>query len=252
MSYLPEIHMDWLRFVVSSSSSSLPQSACRLFIPPAVALAALLVQPHAHAASATWSGSAANGNLWETSGNWAGSPAAVPGSADTATFDATATSSGVIDLGAGGVTVKTILLSGTTCPSYTFGAGAVDSQMLNFVGGGGFSGGSGNSPSTTLTCNATITLGTAASYSFGATAGPNTVVFNGKVYPASSVATGSATVNGGGRSQTFNGVLSDGVGGCKLAVAPGNGQTITLTNSNNTFSGGIYLSNSTVSVGSIK
>ena len=122
-------------------------------------------------------------------------PAAVPGPADTATFS-NAVNAGVIDLGAGGVTVNKITFTSATCPSYTLGAGAVDSQMLNFVGsGGGFTGGSGNNAATRFTNNATITLGTAASYTFGAGGGPNGgIVFNGKVYPTNSLTTGTATV----------------------------------------------------------
>jgi hypothetical protein len=67
-------------------------------------IAALALTPSlAHAANATWSG-ATSGN-WSVTTNWSANP--VPGTGDTATFNA-ASSNTVLDLGSG-VTISTLL-----------------------------------------------------------------------------------------------------------------------------------------------
>ncbi|MEI6606879.1 MAG: DUF2341 domain-containing protein, partial [Verrucomicrobiota bacterium] len=214
-----------------------------------VALLALLVHPAAHAASAIWSGGAADGNKWATSGNWAGSPAAVPGSADTATFNAAAGTGGtVIDLGSGGVTVNTITFTGPNCDAYTIGAGAVNSQSLILNGSGNAGISAGTTFSKQITVNAAITVNNSQQWLLGA--GTNPYIINGNV-TANGTAGSTKYIKINSHSCTFNGILADQVGGAKLQISGANAQTATLTNPNSSFTGGLDGDNGTVSVSSI-
>ena len=214
-----------------------------------VALLALLVHPAAHAASAIWSGGAADGNKWATSGNWAGSPAAVPGSADTATFNAAAGTGGtVIDLGSGGVTVNTITFTGPNCDAYTIGSGAVNSQSLILNGSGNAGISAGTTFSKQITVNAAITVNNSQQWLLGA--GTNPYIINGNV-TANGTAGSTKYIKINSHSCTFNGILADQVGGAKLQISGANAQTATLTNPNSSFTGGLDGDNGTVSVSSI-
>ena len=77
-----------------------------------------------HAASAEWTG--AIDSDWATPGNWNASP--VPGTGDTATFDATHNDHTIISLGAG-VTVRNLVFNRTSAP-YTVGAAPTGSEVL--------------------------------------------------------------------------------------------------------------------------
>ena len=54
-----------------------------------------------------------------------------------------------------------------------------------------------------------------------------------------------------GHKANFNGLLADQVGGAKLQMSGANAQTATLTNPNNSFTGGLFFDNGSVSVNSI-
>ncbi|MES2981605.1 MAG: DUF2341 domain-containing protein [Verrucomicrobiota bacterium] len=225
---------------------------CRLFITPVAALVTafgLLIQPSASAASATWSGAAANGNLWSTSGNWSTSP--VPGTGDTATFNAAAGASGTtIDLGSG-VTVNTIAFATSNVAAYTIGAGPVNSQslILNGSGSAGLSASAtGGTNTNQITINAALTINNTQQWVFSN--GANPWIINGNVTPnGTNGSTIQVKING--RGATFNGILADQVGGAKLQISGANANTATLTNPNNSFTGGLYFDNGNVSVNSI-
>ena len=70
----------------------------------------------AHADNATWNGT--TDATWATLGNWAGTPAAVPGTGDTATFDNGGNFNTTIDLGTG-VTINTVLFDTGSAAAYT-------------------------------------------------------------------------------------------------------------------------------------
>ena len=114
--------------------------------------------PAAHAANANWTGGGTDA-LWSNTANWSASP--VPGTGNTATFNAAAGAGGtVIDLGAG-VTVNTITFASSNVDAYTIGAGAVNSQSLTLNGSGnaGLSGSStGGTNTNQITINAAITV----------------------------------------------------------------------------------------------
>lgn len=110
------------------------RKAARLSL--AAAVAAVLAGHSAFATSDIWDGSTSA--LWSTNTNWLTDPAAVPGTGDTATFNATAVAVNnftTIDL-TGGVTISTILFDTANAAAYTIGAGAVNSQTLSLNGGG--------------------------------------------------------------------------------------------------------------------
>ncbi|MFM8764987.1 MAG: autotransporter-associated beta strand repeat-containing protein, partial [Spartobacteria bacterium] len=157
-------------------------------------IAALALTPSlAHAANATWSG-ATSGN-WSVTTNWSASP--VPGTGDTATFNA-ASSNTTLDLGSG-VTISTLLFDTANAAAYTIGSGGAGSQTLTLNNSGAIT------RESTVTnnelINANLTLGTAS-------AGTYTVTNNGT--------TGSITLAG---------AISGAIGGAKTLNIRGNGTT---------------------------
>lgn len=204
-----------------------------------ILLGSVLMTMSAKAATATWTGAAGDGNLWATPGNWSTSP--VPGTGDTATFNSTAINAGVIDLGAGGVTVTRIDFNDAACPSFTLGAGAVNSQSLTMMGTNPAFGpvpGTTNA-STTLTINAALFAGVNGVRCRTA-GGPANWVVNGDIAPASSFTTGTIGLSIE-RNATVNGMIKDGAGGASLNFTVSN--TVTLANANNAFTGGIVINN---------
>lgn len=215
---------------------------------PTFALALLAAAlPTAHAASANWSGGGTDA-LWTSTANWSATP--VPGSADTATFVGAAGAGGkIIDLGSG-VTVNTINFVGPSFAAYTIGAGAVNSQtlVLNGSGNAGFAANIGTASTSQITVNAALTVKNTQQWY--CTLGANPWVINGNVN-ANGVSGSSIQVKINGKNFTFNGLLADQVGGAKLQISGANGQTATLTNPNNSFTGGLDFDNGTVSVNTI-
>ncbi len=198
------------------------------------------------AASANWTGSGTDA-LWSNPANWSATP--VPGTGDTATFNAAAGAGGaVIDLGAG-VTVNTISFVGPSFAAYTIGAGAVNSQslVLNGSGNAGLAS-SGTATTAQITINAAITVNNTQQWVINTGAEP--WIINGSVTAnGASGLTRQLKING--RNTIFNGLLADQVGGAKLEISGANAKTAILTNPNNSFTGGLYFDNGIVSANSI-
>ena len=200
------------------------------------------------AANANWTGGGTDA-LWANTANWSASP--VPGTGNTATFDAAAGAGGaVIDLGAG-VTVNTITFASSSVAAYTIGAGTVNSQSLTLNGSGnaGLSGsGTGGTNTNQITVNAAITVNNTQQWVLSN--GANPWIINGNVTP-NGIAGSIIQIKINGHRCTFNGILADQAGGAKLQMSGANAQTATLTNANNSFTGGLYFDNGSVSVNSI-
>jgi autotransporter-associated beta strand protein len=199
------------------------------------------------AANATWTGAGTDA-LWSNAANWTVTP--VPATGDTATFNAAAGAGGaVIDLG-GGVTVNTLAFVGPSYGAYTIGAGAANAQTLTLNGSGnaGFSS-SGSATTAQITINAAVTVRNTQQWVLST--GANPWIFNGNLTPSG--ASGSTIqVKLNGKNVSFNGVLSDQAGGAKLQMSGANGATTAiLTNPNNSFTGGLFFDNGSVSVNSI-
>jgi hypothetical protein len=109
--------------------------AFRLFVLSLLAAAVAFWAGPAHADDATWNGTI--DATWANLGNWGGptTPAAVPGTGNTATFDNAGGAVDTIDL-TGGVTINTILFDTFNAAAYTIGSGAVNSQPLTLDNGG--------------------------------------------------------------------------------------------------------------------
>jgi autotransporter-associated beta strand protein len=221
-----------------------PRPTLRLFL--ALSGSSLLAISSAYAVNANWTGGSSDA-LWSNTANWSASP--VPGTGNTATFNAAAGAGGaVIDLGAG-VTVNTISFVGPSFAAYTIGAGAVNSQslILNGSGNAGLAS-SGTATTAQITINAAITVNNNQQWVLNQ--GANPWIINGNVTPnGASGSTIQVKING--HKADFNGLLADQVGGAKLQMSGANAQTATLTNPNNSFTGGLFFDNGSVSVNSI-
>ena len=226
--------------------ASRPQfSVTRLIAGLSLAVSALL--PLAtHAATVVWTGGGTDA-LWSNTTNW--STASVPGPSDTASFTNAAGAGGtVIDLGSSGVTVGTISFTGPNCDAYTIGAGGANAQTLTLTGSGNAGFSAGTAFSKQITINAAITVNHSQQWILGA--GANPYIVNGNV-TASGTAGTTNYVKINQHGCIFNGVLADQVGGAKLQMSGANAQTATLTNPNNSFTGGLLFDNGIVSVNSI-
>lgn len=209
--------------------------------------AALLGSQSAMADSASWNGTVSPS--WSDVSNWAGPPAAVPGSAtgESATFNANSGATyRVIDLGAG-VTIKNISFS-TSGGAYTIGSGSVGSQTLTF-----------ESPPSGNIINATTVTGFTpllnANLSLGNAAGDETFTFSSNIsslnksidYAAgiSTAQTGIKTISitGAGNSNIY-GNITDGSG--VLALSKLNGGNLSLSGVN-TYSGATTVTAGTLS-----
>ncbi len=209
-------------------------------------MAALALLPQAtRAANASWTGAGTDA-LWSNPANWSATP--VPVTGNTATFNAAAGAGGtVIDLGAG-VTVNTITFTGPNCDAYTIGSGGANAQSLILNGSGNSGLSSGTTFSKQITINAAITVNNTQQWVLNA--GTNPWIVNGSVTPNGTAgSTKQIKINGHGC--IFNGVLADQAGGAKLQMSGANAQTATLTNPNNSFTGGLLFDNGSVSVNSI-
>ncbi len=122
-----------------------------------IVMAALMSQT-AQAVSDSWTGSV--DGAWATAGNWLSNPGTVPGTGDTATFNA-ASANTTINLGAG-VTISNVMFEAGAA-AYTIGAGAPGSQTLSLENAGAL----GLSPlvSNNQLINANLSLSSAANAS---------------------------------------------------------------------------------------
>lgn len=89
-------------------------------------------KPLAPLTSATWTGNA--NSDWENTSNW--NPNTVPGSGDTASFNAPDGTNTTINLGLGGRTINTILFGTSDSGHYTIGSGGIRNQNLTLNDGG--------------------------------------------------------------------------------------------------------------------
>jgi autotransporter-associated beta strand protein len=131
-----------------------------------VAILVAIAVPHdVQAASANWTGGGSDA-LWSNGSNWSATP--VPGSGDTATFNAAAGVGGTV-ISLGGIQVRNITFDSASAASYTLGSGVVGSQTFTLGDGanaGAITMNSGVSQNQLI--NAAITLGdsrVAATYS---------------------------------------------------------------------------------------
>ncbi|MFZ4775167.1 MAG: beta strand repeat-containing protein [Terrimicrobiaceae bacterium] len=202
---------------------------------------------NALAADSAWTAPA--GGTWITSGNWS---AGVPGSnstltnPETATFNATLTGASTVNVDANRNIKNIIIDSASNAFKYTITGGS-----LKLTDGGGIyqiSGGNqsssvgstieiqGNGGSATFSNNATGVLTIANPVSGVSTAGQTTTLYLAGTSAATSV---------------VQNVISDGVGGGKLAIVK-NGTTkwkIDTSLNINTYSGGFTLNAGTIEVG---
>ena len=118
------------------------------------AMLGLALATPAQADSATWNGT--TDALWATTTNWAGPPAAVPGTGNTATFDNAGNANTTLDLGTG-VTINTILFDTAGAAAYIIGSGAVGSQTLTLDNGGAIT--INSTVANNQTINAAVVLG---------------------------------------------------------------------------------------------
>jgi len=88
-------------------------------------------QPLAPLTSATWTGNA--NSDWGNTSNW--NPNTVPGSGDTASFNAPDGTNTTINLGLGGRTINTILFGTSDSGHYTIGSGGIRNQNLTLNDG---------------------------------------------------------------------------------------------------------------------
>ncbi|MCX6874195.1 MAG: hypothetical protein NTW21_10365 [Verrucomicrobia bacterium] len=192
----------------------------------AICLATLLAAEPAHAASATWTG--ATNALWATNTNWSGPPALVPGSGDTATFNAALGSGGAtINLGPG-VTIQQLTFDSASAAAYTIGSGGAGAQTLTFNAGGMTM---TNTVANNELCNASVVLGTAngdQAYTFTNNSLTKSLTLDGGI-SSSTAGIKTLTVAGAGPSG-IGGALTNGSG--TLALVKSDGGVLTLAGAN--------------------
>ena len=200
----------------------------------ASSIASLFATGNAIAVNDSWTG--ATDGTWATPGNWLGGN--VPGAGDIATFNG-ASGNTIIDLG-GGVGIQSLVFDTATVADYTIGAGAAGSQTLTLGNAGSIV----MTPTATTNqlINASLILGTDGSaQTFAITNGvaTNQLTIAGGI--AGSTGSGAKTISLTGSGVTsFNGPISNGTGGTVGISLTGIGH-LNLSNTGNTFSGGVTI-----------
>ena len=199
----------------------------------------------AQADSAAWIGTIdAN---WANLGNWDGTPVAVPGTGNTATFNGAAGAGGaVIDLGAG-VTINTILFDTANAAAYTIGSGAVGSQTLILDDSGAVTMNATVASNELFNANILLGTATAGTYTFTNNSATNALTFAGGVQGGAG-GTGDAktlTVTGAGNTG-IGGIIANG-GASALALTKDGAGTLTLTGVNS-FTGQLSVQSGTLSI----
>ncbi|MEO5917300.1 MAG: autotransporter-associated beta strand repeat-containing protein [Luteolibacter sp.] len=172
--------------------SASPQTKSNKCFAPLLWTMTLVAAPLAHASSAAWNGAAGTA-LWSNVNNWVGPPASVPGSAQTATFNAAAGAGGAV-ITTGNITLRHLTFDTASAAAYTIGgASAGTGQILHETSG-------------TINLNATVTTNQ---------------VINANILLGSSgvISTHTVTNNAAGRSLTFGGNLTGNTGGTPAAKA---------------------------------
>jgi autotransporter-associated beta strand protein len=198
--------------------------------------------PAAWATSATWTG--ASDAAWADA-NWGGvSP--VPGTGDTATFNATSASvnnNTTIDLGTG-VMIGTILFDTANAAAYTIGAGAVNSQTLTLNNGGAVT--MNSTVANNETVNSALVLGTDGStqtFTLTNNSTTNALTVAGGITGSTGSGVKTLAVAGAG-STALSGIIGNGTTGT-VALAQSGAGTLTLSGVN-TFTGGLSILSGTL------
>ncbi len=217
----------------------------RLFAGALGLLASLcLTPPWVHAANASWTGT--TDSLWATPTNW--TPATVPGTGDTATFNGAGNANTTLSLGTG-VTINSVVFDTASAAAYSIGSGAVGSQTLLL------------DATATLTVNSTVTANQTinAALKLGPTAGASaTTITNASATSLLTLAgplTGGAGGTAGAKTLTLAPALNStmsisgaiGGGGGTLGVTLNGSGTASLSGAN-TFTGPLQMSSGQLSV----
>ena len=208
-------------------------------------IAALLSVQAAYASSDSWTG--VGDAMWSNSANWLTTPGVVPGTGDTATFNAAVGVGGAtIDLG-GGVTVNTVIFdnTSTTLAAYTIGAGGVNNQTLMLDNAGALT--MNANVATDELFNAAVVLGndgSTQSFTLSNASTTNGLQVAGTITGSAGIGTKTLTVAGAGNT-SLSGVIGDGAGGGNVALTKSGGGTLTLTVANS-FTGGLTIKAGTV------
>ena len=182
-------------------------TAARMLLALMSTAAFIALSGSVRATSDSWVGGTSG--AWATGTNWLTNPTIVPGTGDTATFNA-ASANTTIDLGSG-VTISTLLFDTATAAAYTIGSGLAGSQTLTLTDTGA------------VTMNATVV---------------NNQVFNSNIVLGTAIA-GTTTITNlttGGTSKniTINGAIQGGTGGTAgaktITVSNLSGGSVTFTN----------------------
>ncbi len=212
-------------------------------------LLSVLISQSAFAEDATWNGS--NDALWSTVGNWSATPSPVPGTAQTATFDNSGNGRTSIDLGAG-ITIRSIVFNTASAAPYTLGAGALDSQQIQFdQTGASISLGAGVLSDQRIhsRCVLGTTGATAAALTITNNSPSSSLYFNGTLQGGTGGSSGnkSVAVNGAGRIH-FLDVVRGGAArvqftysGSSLMTLGGTSDNINTTCAVNSSTGGVVL-----------
>jgi fibronectin-binding autotransporter adhesin len=181
-----------------------------------------------HATSASWLGGSSA--LWATSANWSGSPATVPGTGDTATFNANSANT-TIDLG-GGVTILNLLFNTGSAAAYTIGTGGAGAETLTLNDSGAIT--LNSTVASNQLFNAALTLGTATTASYTlANNSPNTLTLAANISGGTGGTTGTKTLTIGGSGNTiFGGNLNKG-GAVNINLVKNGAGTFTVNPASN-------------------
>jgi fibronectin-binding autotransporter adhesin len=210
----------------------------------------LVIMPAiSYAASASWTGGDPVNAQWSDADNWDAAP--VPGTGDTATFDAAAGAGGAtIDLGLA-VTVDTIVFDNTggTISAYTIGAGAVGTDTLTLDSDGAITMNANVDEDQLF--NADLVLGTDATASdivFTNSSLTDELQFAGDIEGGTGgvAAAQTLTLTGAG-DILVSGSISDG-GADSVALTKSGAGTLTLSGVN-TYGGGTTLTSGTIILG---
>jgi autotransporter-associated beta strand protein len=227
-----------------------PLPFCVLFRIGIALVAAMLLGETASASPSTWTSSGSGD--WSASSNWSGNT--IPGAISTSNSDI-ANFNGVVTTAGGTVTVDTgrelglIQFDGTTTSpgSYTFNGGT-----LTLTGTKAGIAGSGTTTNvdaiailstvtttalTTETFNTSIGLTANEGFENDAASANVTLVIAGGVSAATSGAKTLSLYGANQGANTISGLISDGAGTVSIALP--NGGAWSLTNNNNSFSGGV-------------
>ena len=183
------------------------------------AVVALLAASPAFATSDAWVG--LTDGTWATSANWLTAPATVPGTGDTATFNAAGNGHTTIDLGSG-VTIGNVLFDTANAAAYTIGSGGVGIQTLTLDNAGAITLNSG--VANNQLANANLALPVTGTYNLVNNSASSLTIAGG--LSATSTGIKVLTVDGTGNT-TISGAITSGSGTVNLVKT--NSGTLTLS-----------------------